>query len=43
MTESGDTCEDDFSIEVNVAIVSIQLTKKDEGSLEPFSEQQQAS
>ena len=34
--ESGDAHEDDFSIKVIVAVVSIKLDKKDEGRLEAF-------
>ena len=33
MIESGDACEDDYSIKLSVAVVSIQWTKKGKGSL----------
>ena len=39
--ESGDACENDYSIKVysikvSATVVSVQWTKKDEGSLEAF-------
>ena len=34
--ESGDAHKDDYSIKVSIVVVSIQWTKKDEGSLEAF-------
>ena len=36
MILSRDTHVDDVSIEVSAAVVSVQWTKKDEGSLEAF-------
>ena len=38
MTESGDAREDDFFIKVSPTVVSIQRTKKDEGSLEALQD-----
>ena len=36
--ESGDAHDDDYSIEVNAAIVITQYTKKGKGSLEAFQQ-----
>ena len=36
MTESGGACEDNYSIKISAAVVSIQWIKKDEDGLEAF-------